>query len=59
TKTAEYQEKFASPWVAAERGYIDEVIEPSLTRSRLIRGLRLLDNKRDGNPRRKHGNSPL
>ena len=55
----EYQEKFASPWVAAERGYIDEVIEPSQTRPKLIRGLRLLENKRDSNPARKHGNLPL
>lgn len=55
----EYQEKFASPWVAAERGYIDEVIEPSQTRRKLIRGLRLLENKRDSNPARKHGNLPL
>jgi propionyl-CoA carboxylase beta chain len=58
-KTAEYQEKFASPWVAAEHGYIDEVIEPSQTRVRLIRGLRLLENKRDVNPSRKHDNLPL
>jgi propionyl-CoA carboxylase beta chain len=58
-KIEEYQEKFASPWVAAERGYIDEVIEPSQTRPRLIRGLRLLENKRDTNPARKHGNIPL
>lgn len=55
----EYQDKFASPWVAAERGYIDEVIEPSRTRQRLISGLRLLENKRDSNPARKHGNLPL
>lgn len=55
----EYQDKFASPWVAAERGYIDEVIEPSRTRQRLISGLRLLENKRDVNPARKHGNLPL
>lgn len=58
-KIAEYQEKFASPWIAAERGYIDEVIEPAATRSRLIRGLRLLENKRDSIPTRKHGNIPL
>jgi acetyl-CoA carboxylase carboxyltransferase component len=55
----EYQEKFANPWVAAERGYVDEVIEPSRTRSKLIAGLRLLANKRDSNPPRKHGNIPL
>ena len=58
-KIDEYQEKFASPYIAAERGYIDEVIEPKTTRRKLIRGLRLLDNKRDTNPPRKHGNLPL
>jgi len=55
----EYQEKFASPYVAAERGYIDEVIEPRVTRPKLIRALKLLENKRDTNPPRKHGNIPL
>ena len=54
-----YRRKFANPWVAAERGYIDEVIEPSRTRQKLISGLRLLENKRDTNPPRKHGNIPL
>ena len=58
-KILEYEDKFASPYVAAERGYIDEVIEPRLTRQKLIRGLQLLENKRDSNPRRKHGNIPL
>lgn len=58
-KITEYQEKFASPWIAAERGYIDEVIEPGQTRARLIRGLRLLENKRDSIPTKKHGNIPL
>ncbi len=58
-KISEYQEKFASPYIAAERGYIDEVIEPKTTRRKLIRGLRLLENKRDSNPPRKHGNLPL
>ena len=58
-KIEEYQDKFASPYVAAERGYIDEVIEPKLTRQKLIRALRLLANKRDTNPPRKHGNIPL
>jgi len=53
------QEKFASPWVAAERGYVDAVIEPAQTRRRLIGCLRLLENKRDQNPPRKHGNIPL
>ncbi len=55
----EFNEKFANPYVAAERGFIDEVIEPSQTRSKLIRALSLLQNKRDTNPPRKHGNIPL
>ncbi|HET9299633.1 MAG TPA: acyl-CoA carboxylase subunit beta [Candidatus Polarisedimenticolaceae bacterium] len=55
----EYRQKFANPWVAAERGYVDEVIQPSRTRAKLIGGLRLLGNKRDSNPPRKHGNIPL
>ncbi len=58
-KVAEYKEKFANPYVAAERGYVDEVIEPSQTRRKLIASLRLLSNKRDANPPRKHGNIPL
>ncbi|PYS98081.1 MAG: methylmalonyl-CoA carboxyltransferase [Acidobacteria bacterium] len=55
----EFNEKFANPYVAAERGYIDEVIEPSMTRPKLIRALSLLQNKRDSNPPKKHGNIPL
>lgn len=55
----EFNEKFANPYVAAERGYVDEVIEPALTRSKLIRSLSLLRNKRDTNPPKKHGNIPL
>jgi propionyl-CoA carboxylase beta chain len=58
-KVQEYRDKFANPWVAAERGYVDEVIEPARTRSKLIAALRLLDGKRDSNPPRKHGNIPL
>jgi propionyl-CoA carboxylase beta chain len=58
-KVGEYRAKFANPWIAAERGYVDEVIEPAITRARLISGLRLLGNKRDQNPPRKHGNIPL
>jgi propionyl-CoA carboxylase beta chain len=58
-KIEEYQDKFASPYVAAERGFIDEVIEPKHTRRKLIRALKLLENKRDTNPPRKHGNIPL
>lgn len=58
-KVAEFQDKFANPYVAAERGYIDEVIEPKYTRPKLIRALSLLKNKRDTNPPKKHGNIPL
>ncbi len=56
---AEYRDKFANPYVAAARGYLDDVIEPSLTRPRLINGLEMLSNKRDANPAKKHGNIPL
>ena len=58
-KVEEFQEKFANPYVAAEKGFIDEVIEPSQTRPKLIRALSLLRNKRDVNPAKKHGNIPL
>ncbi len=58
-KIEEFRDKFASPYVAAERGYVDEVIDPRLTRPKLIRALGLLANKRDTNPPRKHGNIPL
>lgn len=58
-KIEEFRDKFASPYVAAERGFIDEVIEPRFTRQKLIRALKLLENKRDRNPPRKHGNIPL
>ena len=57
--TSEYREKFANPYVAAERGYLDDVIEPRETRARLINGLEMLQNKRDSNPAKKHGNIPL
>jgi acetyl-CoA carboxylase carboxyltransferase component len=56
---AEYREKFANPYVAASRGYLDAVIEPRLTRPRLINALEMLSNKRDANPAKKHGNIPL
>ncbi|OGO18609.1 MAG: methylmalonyl-CoA carboxyltransferase [Chloroflexi bacterium RBG_16_48_8] len=56
---AEYREKFANPYIAASRGYIDDVIEPRLTRPRLINALEMLSNKRDRNPAKKHGNIPL
>ena len=55
----DYKAHFANPYVAAERGYIDAVIEPAETRARLITALRSLENKRDTNPRKKHGNIPL
>jgi propionyl-CoA carboxylase beta chain len=58
-KIAEFRERFANPFVAAERGYIDAVIEPADTRARIIVALRALENKRDTNPRKKHGNIPL
>ncbi len=57
--TNEYREKFASPYAAAELGYIDDIIEPADTRARLINGLEVFQNKRDSNPARKHGNIPL
>ena len=55
----EYRTKFANPYIAASRGYIDDVIEPSTTRARLINALEMLNNKRDKNPPKKHGNIPL
>jgi len=55
----EYREKFASPYIAAQMGYIDEVIEPRETRKKLIKALEMLQNKRDTNPPKKHGNIPL
>ena len=58
-KSAEYREKFANPYVAAERGYVDEVIEPARTRPKLIAALRILENKKDTMPFKKHGNIPL
>jgi len=56
---AEYRDRFASPYAAAERGYIDEVIAPHETRPKLIRALELLQTKRSATPARKHGNIPL
>ena len=58
-KTLEYRERFANPFVAAERGFIDGVIEPHETRPRVIAALRMLENKVDTMPRKKHGNIPL
>ncbi len=56
---AQYRQEFANPYVAASRGFIDDVIQPSDTRPRLINALEMLTNKRDSNPARKHGNIPL
>jgi len=58
-RAREYREKFANPYVAAERGYVDEVIEPRDTRARLCAALGVLHTKRDANPPKKHGNMPL
>jgi propionyl-CoA carboxylase beta chain len=58
-KVKEFRQKFANPFIAAERGFIDEVIEPKYTRKKLITALRMLDTKRDANPPKKHGNIPL
>ena len=55
----EYEARFANPYIAAGRGYVDDVIRPSETRPRLIAGLEALAGKRDTNPRKKHGNIPL
>jgi propionyl-CoA carboxylase beta chain len=54
-----YREAFAHPYVAASRGFVDDVIDPRETRPRLISALDMLRNKRDANPARKHGNIPL
>src|SRR5881296_12393 len=58
-KVEEFREKFANPYIAAENGFIDEVIEPKYTRRKLITALRMLNTKRDSNPPKKHGNIPL
>lgn len=58
-KIEEYRERFANPYVAAGKGFIDEVIEPRITRYKLIKALEMLRNKRDENPPKKHGNIPL
>ena len=55
----DYKERFANPWLAAERGYIDEVIEPAETRQKLVQGLRMLASKHETMHERKHGNVPL
>ncbi|HEY4048812.1 MAG TPA: acyl-CoA carboxylase subunit beta [Acidobacteriaceae bacterium] len=58
-KVREFRERFANPYIAAERGYVDAVIHPRETRRRLILALEMLDGKRDKNPAKKHGNIPL
>jgi propionyl-CoA carboxylase beta chain len=58
-RIAEFREKFANPYIAAARGFIDEVIRPRQTRAKLIAALARLETKRDRNPPRKHGNIPL
>jgi len=58
-KIEEFRDRFASPFIAAERGFIDDVIEPHETRPKVIRALRMLQNKVDTMPRKKHGNLPL
>ncbi|MCC6586752.1 MAG: acyl-CoA carboxylase subunit beta [Bryobacterales bacterium] len=58
-KIAEFQDRFASPFVAAERGFIDDIIEPRQTRPKLIKALKMLENKVSTMPRKKHGNIPL
>ncbi len=58
-KIAEYRDKFSNPYVAAARGYVDDVIEPSETRSRIISALEMLNTKRENRPAKKHGNIPL
>ena len=55
----EYTERYANPYVAAERGYVDAVIDPADTRAMLVRAFRLLASKREDLPKRKHGNVPL
>ena len=58
-RVSEYNEKFANPWIAAELGYLDDVIEPQDTRPKLIAALEMLRNKRQSLPFKKHGNPPL
>ena len=55
----DYEERFANPFAAAARGYVDDVIDPRETRARVISAFDMLQNKRDSNPPRKHGNIPL
>jgi propionyl-CoA carboxylase beta chain len=58
-KVDEFRRKFANPYIACEKGYLDEIIEPKFTRPKIIAALQMLENKRDSNPPKKHGNIPL
>ena len=58
-RIAEYRERFANPYVAASRGYVDDVIDPAETRVRLIAALEMLVSKRETRPAKKHGNIPV
>ncbi|HEY3249614.1 MAG TPA: acyl-CoA carboxylase subunit beta [Ignavibacteria bacterium] len=58
-KVEEYRKKFSNPYIAAARGYIDDIIQPAETRTKLINALKILANKHDSNPKKKHGNIPL
>ncbi|MDV7402637.1 carboxyl transferase domain-containing protein, partial [Arthrospira platensis SPKY1] len=58
-KEQEYQDKFANPYRAASRGFVDEVIDPRDTRRKLIKGFAMLENKKRELPKKKHGNIPL
>ena len=58
-KIQEYRDKFSNPYVAASRGYVDDVIEPSTTRLRIADALEMLSSKRETRPAKKHGNIPL
>jgi acetyl-CoA carboxylase carboxyltransferase component len=58
-KIEEFRDRFANPYVAADRGYLDAVIQPRETRKKLIQALEMLETKRDKNPAKKHGNIPL
>ena len=58
-KVTEFRQKFANPYIAASRGFLDEIIRPRQTRPKLIAALRSLESKRDKNPPKKHGNIPL
>ncbi len=59
SKIEEFRDRFASPYVAADRGFVDAIIQPRETRKKLIQALAMLENKRDKNPPKKHGNMPL